>query len=164
MVIVDPAADVLTICERGHGKRTTFDEYRVQSRGGMGIINIRASERNGKVVAVREVHETDEVMVLTEKGMVIRTPVSAISSIGRATQGVRILQVEEGDRVRALARLVPEEAEPEEVETGPTEPTPPSSPPAAKPPAAPSPERNGFDAEDDGADGRKPPSGDDEPE
>jgi DNA gyrase subunit A len=106
MIIVDPQATLLTVCENGYGKRTDFDEYRVQSRGGKGIINIKASDRNGKVVAMKSVRDADELMLITQTGMIVRTGVREIRTIGRATQGVRIIAFKGDDKLMAMARVV----------------------------------------------------------
>ena len=106
MAVVDPTAALLTICEHGYGKRTKYEEYRVQSRGGMGIINIRTSGRNGKVVAVKSVRDNDELVLITEGGMIVRIGVSDMRSIGRATQGVRVINLKSEDRVVAVAKVV----------------------------------------------------------
>ena len=103
----DPAS-ILTVCAKGYGKRTVLSEYRSQSRGGKGLIDIKTTDRNGPVVAVAKVVDGDEVMLTTTSGMVIRTKVSDVSLIGRNTQGVRLIRVEEGDEVGSLAKL-PEE-------------------------------------------------------
>ena len=103
LVIVDESATLLTVCEHGFGKRTRFSEYRRQGRGGKGLINIRTSKRNGKVVAMKTVSDDDDLMLITQQGMVVRTSVKQISIIGRATQGVRIMNPREGDRVVAAA-------------------------------------------------------------
>jgi len=109
MAIVDPMASLLTLCENGHGKRTSFDEYRLQSRGGYGVINIKTTERNGKVVAMKSVRDADEIMLITQKGMIVRTGVSGIRMIGRATQGVRVISLKSGDSLVAVARVVAED-------------------------------------------------------
>jgi DNA gyrase subunit A len=96
---------LLTVSERGYGKRTPLDEYRVQSRGGLGIINIHTTDRNGRVVGIAYVHDDDELMLITEQGKVLRTVTRDIRTIGRATQGVRLIGVEEDDRVVSIARL-----------------------------------------------------------
>ena len=111
MAVVDPTDALLTICEHGYGKRTKFEEYRVQSRGGMGIINIRTSGRNGKVVAVKSVRDNDELVLITEGGMVVRIGVSDLRSIGRATQGVRMINLKSEDRVVALAKVVTDDVD-----------------------------------------------------
>jgi DNA gyrase subunit A len=99
---------LLTVVENGYGKRTELDEYRVQSRGGIGIINIQTSERNGRVVGIAYVRGDDEVMFITQQGKILRTRTEDIRTIGRATQGVRLIDVEEGDRVVSVARLAEE--------------------------------------------------------
>lgn len=109
MIVIEPDASVLTVCEKGYGKRTDFDEYRSQSRGGKGLINIKTTDRNGKVVALRTVTDDDELMLIGAKGLVIRFSASDLRQIGRATQGVRLIRIEDGDRIVAVARLAPEE-------------------------------------------------------
>ena len=100
---------LLTVVENGYGKRTELDEYRVQSRGGIGIINIQTSERNGRVVGIAYVRGDDEVMFITQQGKILRTRTEDIRTIGRATQGVRLIDLEEGDRVVSVARLAEED-------------------------------------------------------
>ena len=106
---VEDEASILTVCARGYGKRTPLSEYRAQNRGGKGLIDIQTSDRNGPVVAIAKVVESDEVMLTTSSGMVIRTKVESIRTIGRNTQGVRLIRVEEGDTVSSLAKLPHEE-------------------------------------------------------
>ncbi len=107
---------ILTVCANGYGKRTLLTEYRVQNRGGKGLIDIQTSERNGPVVAVARVTEKDEVMLTTSSGMVIRTKIGETRTIGRNTQGVRLIRVEEGDAVSSLAKLPLEELDVAEAE------------------------------------------------
>lgn len=109
MVIVDENATLLTVCENGFGKRTDFSEYSAQHRGGQGVINIKTTERNGNVVALIDVRDEDELIMITAKGMVIRTPANSIRSIGRNTQGVKLFSVDEDDKVVSVARVLPEE-------------------------------------------------------
>ncbi|MCY2924714.1 MAG: DNA gyrase subunit A [Planctomycetota bacterium] len=109
MGVVDPMAAVLTVCENGYGKRTSFEEYRVQSRGGSGIINIRTTDRNGKVVAMKTMRDADELMLITDGGMITRTGVSELRTIGRATQGVRLMALKPGHKLVGVARVVAEE-------------------------------------------------------
>ncbi|VVB87120.1 DNA gyrase subunit A [uncultured archaeon] len=109
--VVEGGSTLLTVTENGFGKRTVFDEYRISNRGGQGVITIDVSIRNGNVVDIRTVHEDDEIMVTTSKGIIIRVPVSGIRVQGRNTQGVRIMNVEESDRVVGVARLAMEEEE-----------------------------------------------------
>jgi len=109
MVILDPAATMLTLCENGYGKRTHFDEYRIQSRGGYGIINIKTTARNGKVVAVKPIRDSDELMLITSGGMIVRTGADGLRTIGRATQGVRVIGLKPGDKLVAIARVISED-------------------------------------------------------
>ncbi len=111
MVVTDGSGALLTVCENGYGKRTAVEEYRLQSRGGKGIIDIRTSDRNGKVVNLLAVKEDDEVMMITKDGQIVRTKVSNISVIGRNTQGVRCISLNEGDRLVSVARIPSEEPE-----------------------------------------------------
>ncbi len=110
MVAIEPGQSVLTVCENGFGKRTNIDEYRKTRRGGKGVINIKTTERNGRVVSILAVIDTDELMVITAAGMMLRTDLSALREIGRATQGVRVIRIDETDRVVAVAKLAPDEA------------------------------------------------------
>ena len=101
-----PAPTVLTVTANGYGKRTELAEYRVQSRGGKGLITIKTTERNGPVVSATLVSDAEEVMLITNKGMLIRMPAKGISVIGRNTQGVRLITVEsKEEQVVALARV-----------------------------------------------------------
>jgi len=109
MAAIQPGSFVLTVCEMGYGKRTEIEEYRLTRRGGKGVINIKTTDRNGKVVAVRAVSEADELMLITAKGIMLRTGLDAVRAIGRATQGVRLIRVDEGDRVVAVAKLARDE-------------------------------------------------------
>ena len=101
----DDPASLLTVCSQGFGKRTALTEYRSQNRGGKGLIDIKTTDRNGPVVAILKVTDLDEVMLTTTGGIIIRTGVADINMIGRNTQGVRLIRVEEGDTVSSLAKL-----------------------------------------------------------
>ncbi len=111
MVVIKRDATLLVVTENGFGKRTPISDYRVTNRGGKGVINVKTSERNGKVVAIKEVLEDDELMIITEKGIIIRQPVKQIKEIGRNTQGVKLINLDEGDRVVDVARVVKSEEE-----------------------------------------------------
>jgi DNA gyrase subunit A len=111
MEVVRPGGTLLTVSENGYGKRTELDEYRVQSRGGVGIINIHTSERNGRVVGIANVRDDDEVMIITQQGKVLRMVMRDMRTIGRATQGVRLIEIDENDRVVSIARLAEREEE-----------------------------------------------------
>jgi DNA gyrase subunit A len=132
MQVVREGGTVLTVTQHGYGKRTELDEYRLQSRGGVGIINIQTSERNGKVVGIAYVHDDDELMLISQQGMILRMVAKDARSIGRATQGVRMLGVEEGDEVVSVARLAEKESDenggPAVENGGPSEPSEPSEP------------------------------------
>jgi len=109
MEIVKPGGTILTVTERGYGKRTEIEEYRVQSRGGVGIINISTSDRNGQVVGVAYVQAGDELLVITQQGMILRMMTDDVRAIGRATQGVTIIDIADDDKVVSIARLVEKE-------------------------------------------------------
>ncbi len=103
--VVSKEGSVLTVTDNGYGKRTPIDEYRLQSRGGKGLINIKTGGRNGNVVGVNVLAGDEHVILITEKGMIIRLDTAEISTIGRNTQGVRLIQLEEGDHLVSVARL-----------------------------------------------------------
>jgi DNA gyrase subunit A len=100
---------ILSVTENGYGKRTAADEYRLQGRGGSGVINVKTTERNGKVVGIAQVTEKSEVMLISQYGKIIRMDSKTIRESGRAAQGVRLLQLEPGDRVAAAVVIPPEE-------------------------------------------------------
>ena len=106
VVVQDAESTLLTVSAKGYGKRTGVSDYRLTRRGGKGVINIRTSERNGKVVAVRGVVDEDELIIVTLNGILIRQPIGEISSIGRNTQGVRLINLDEDDEVMDVARVV----------------------------------------------------------
>ena len=118
IVVVDKNATLLTVCENGFGKRTDYSEYSVQRRSGQGVINIKTSERNGKVVALMNVSDDNELMMMTAKGMIIRAAINTIRSIGRNTQGVTLISLKAGDKVVSVAPVIGvDEEEAEGVET-----------------------------------------------
>ncbi len=104
-VVVREGASLLTVTSRGGGKRTSVDDYRVQRRGGQGLINFRLSEKTGDVVGVREVTDEDELMLVTRNGVINRQPASQIRVIGRATQGVRVIALDDGDELVDIAKV-----------------------------------------------------------
>ncbi|OGH56573.1 MAG: DNA gyrase subunit A [Candidatus Lindowbacteria bacterium RIFCSPLOWO2_12_FULL_62_27] len=108
--LANKGADLLTVTEKGYGKRTPLEEYRVQSRGGKGIINMKATDRNGKVIDVLEVSDKDELLLITKKGVVMRIRVKEVRECGRNTQGVRLINLAAGDALSDVARVVQEEA------------------------------------------------------
>jgi DNA gyrase subunit A len=122
MDIVEEHGHLLTVTEKGYGKRSEASEYRFQGRGGSGVINIRVTEKNGPVAGIKSVTDADQLLLITQSGMLIRIKVKDIRETGRAAQGVKLIDLDEGDRVVAVAKL----AEPEDVDDEPqaTLPTP----------------------------------------
>ena len=116
MEILTLGFDILTVAEGGYGKRTQMDEYRLQSRGGKGIITMKTTEKTGRVVGVQQVTEDDQLMLISNKGKIIRMRIKDIRVIGRNTQGVRLIELEEGERVVSLARLAEKEEDEDETE------------------------------------------------
>jgi len=110
--VVQEGAQILTITERGYGKRTPLDEYRLQGRAGKGIIDIKTGGRNGTVVGMLQVREGDDVLVITTKGRIIRFPSQDVSSQGRNTMGVRIIDLDADDKVGSIARVEAESSTP----------------------------------------------------
>ena len=108
MEVINPltaSSTIFTVTENGFGKRTELDEYRVQSRGGKGVITIKTSERNGCVVAIKQVTEDNDLMLITDQGKIIRNRITDTRVIGRNTQGVRLMVTEEHERIVAVAKL-----------------------------------------------------------
>src|SRR5689334_3745732 len=127
MEVLKPGGTILSVTEQGFGKRTELEEYRLQSRGGVGIINIQASDRNGKVIGVAQVSDVDELMLITQQGKILRMASKDIRTIGRATQGVRLIDIEGDDRAVSIARLAEQESD-DAAGDGETPPAPPSEP------------------------------------
>ncbi len=109
MVIVEEKAALFTVCENGYGKRTGLENYKSQSRGGVGLKNIKTNSRNGKVVALKTVQPKDDLMMITAHGIIIRTGLDQIRSIGRNTQGVRLIKLKPDDKLVAAEKIVYEE-------------------------------------------------------
>jgi DNA gyrase subunit A len=121
---IDSRGTILTVTEKGFGKRSPVSAYRLQSRGGMGVINIKTTEKNGKVAGIAHVTNDDQLLVISEQGMIIRFPVSGVRSMGRNTQGVRLINLDETDRVVAAIKVVEKEQEDEGGPEEPAEPAP----------------------------------------
>jgi DNA gyrase subunit A len=130
MVVVKPQSALLTVTALGFGKRTRMEEYRLQSRGGKGIINLKVTKKNGEVVGAKTAGDRDEVMLISQEGMMVRCPAKDVRITGRATQGVRVISIKGKDRVASVACVVPKEKE--EGEEPPT-----TSEPAVESPPAP---------------------------
>jgi DNA gyrase subunit A len=138
MVAVRPGATILTVCERGYGKRTAADEYRLTKRGGKGVINIRTTDRNGKVIAVLDVFDNDELIMISQNGITVRSTVADMRVISRATQGVRLISLAENDILTSVARIEEDKIPGEAL--------------ASVGGADDGPDGEDFDAEDDGGD------------
>lgn len=110
MVVTSGDGTIMTICEQGYGKRTAVDQYRLQGRGGQGLIDIKTSDRNGQVISLLWVADEDDVMFITKDGQIMRTSAGGVSVIGRATQGVRCIGLNDGDSLVAVAKVPNEEA------------------------------------------------------
>jgi DNA gyrase subunit A len=130
MQVAKPGGTLLTVTEKGYAKNTLIDEYRVTGRGGLGVKNVEVTDKNGPVVAITQVHASEELLVMTEQGKILRTPANEIRTIGRATQGVRLMDLEDEDRIVSVALVDAAVAEelPATVDT-PAEPTPGEEPP-----------------------------------
>jgi DNA gyrase subunit A len=109
MVVVRREATLLVVSEKGYGKRSELSEYRVQKRGGKGIITFKVTEKTGSIVALKEVIPDDELMMITHLGVIIRVPVDGIRVIGRNTQGVKVMNLDTGDTLQDVARVVKED-------------------------------------------------------
>ncbi len=105
----DKEKTLLSVSEKGFGKRTKVSEYRLQARGGKGIINLKVTEKTGSVISIKLVSDADELMIITTKGTLIRTKIKDIKTIGRNTQGVRLIKLKEGEKVSAVARIAEED-------------------------------------------------------
>ncbi len=119
--ILEAQGDVLTVAANGFGKRTPIDDYRKQSRGGMGIINLKVSDKTGDVIAAKHVTGGEGLMLITQAGMIIRINVATVRLVGRSTQGVKLMDLDAGDRLVAVAKLAEEE---EKLDDGPETPQP----------------------------------------
>jgi DNA gyrase subunit A len=116
MVITAEGDSLLTVCENGYGKRTLLEDYRTQSRGGLGLINIKVTERNGPVVALKAVSDENELMMISANGIIIRTGLEDVRAIGRNTAGVRMIKLKADDKLVAVERLAKDESADEEDE------------------------------------------------
>ena len=111
MEIIDDSVEILSVTENGYGKRTECSQYRKQTRGGKGILAMRLTEKNGAIAAIRPVNEGQDLMIITDKGQVIRTSISGISLMGRTTQGVRIIRLKDGEKVVAVENFAEDDSD-----------------------------------------------------
>lgn len=117
MLIKDRDGMILTMTENGYGKRTRIDEYPLQARSGKGVINLRCNAKTGDVVSVLPAPDSEELMAITSSGIVIRMPMSSITIYGRATQGVIVMKVDNGEKVVSITKVKSEDDEIDEVST-----------------------------------------------
>jgi len=110
-IVADDSSPILTATEKGYGKRTGLDEYRAQARGGSGVISIKTSDRNGKVVGAIQVTDEDEMMLISNKGTLVRARAADVSIIGRNTQGVTLINISKGEKLVSVAKIAETEAE-----------------------------------------------------
>ncbi len=131
MQVAKPGGTLLTVTEKGYAKNTLLDEYRVTGRGGLGVKNVEVTDKNGQVVAIAQIHANEELLVMTEWGKILRTPANEIRTVGRATQGVKLMDLEDEDKIVSVALV--EAAVADEMAAPPTdtpgEPTPGDEPP-----------------------------------
>jgi DNA gyrase subunit A len=106
MEVIDDKSEILTVTSRGYGKRSAAEEYRQQSRGGKGILAMKLTEKTGEIMAILPVTDKDDLMIITDKGQVIRTKISGISLLGRNTQGVRLINVKPDEKVVAVEKII----------------------------------------------------------
>jgi len=129
MQVAKPGGTLLTVTEKGYAKNTLIDEYRVTGRGGLGVKNVEVTDKNGAVVAITQIHANEELLVMTEQGKILRTPANEIRTIGRATQGVKLMDLEGEDKIVSVALV--EAATAEEGAANGEAPPPPSEPPTS---------------------------------
>ena len=111
MVVPQKSSTILTVTALGFAKRTTIDEYRLTSRGGKGVINIKVTDKNGEAVNLKTVNDKDELMVITQNGIFLRCAIKDIRETGRSSQGVRLIKLQDKDRVSCVAPVIAEEEE-----------------------------------------------------
>jgi len=109
MEALDPHGEILTVTERGYGKRTPIEDYRKQSRGGLGIINLKVGAKTGEVIGAHHVTASDGLMLITQEGMIIRINVSGVRVVGRSTMGVKLMNLSADDRLVSIAKVEREE-------------------------------------------------------
>jgi DNA gyrase subunit A len=152
MDVVEESGHLLTVTEKGYGKRSEVSEYRFQGRGGSGVINIKVTDKNGPVVGIKSVSDADQLLLITQSGMLIRIKVKDIRETGRAAQGVRLINLDPGDRVVAVAKLAETDEgdeEPQAALPGAPEPAPAGSRPKRDKSGAPFLDEDEEDDEDD---------------
>jgi DNA gyrase subunit A len=109
LIVIRSATTLLVVTDKGFGKRSEIDDYRITRRGGKGVITVRTGEKNGNLIAIKEINDRDELVIITNSGMVIRQGVKKIRVMGRATQGVKLINLKEGDSIADVAKVVSED-------------------------------------------------------
>ena len=115
MLVVKREGTILVATEKGFGKRTDVIQYRTQTRGGKGVLTMRCTEKTGKMVSIMEVVDSDDLIVITDAGVLMRQPIAAIRTIGRVTQGVKLVKLDTGSSISSITRVISEESATEEV-------------------------------------------------
>jgi DNA gyrase subunit A len=110
MLVVRREGTILVATEKGYGKRTEVLQYRTQTRGGKGVLTMRCTDKTGKMVNIMEVVDSDDLIVITDSGVLMRQPISAIRTIGRVTQGVRLVKLDAGTNISSITRVISEDA------------------------------------------------------
>jgi len=117
MLVVRREGTILVATEKGMGKRTDVIQYRTQTRGGKGVMTMRCTDKTGKMVKIMEVVDSDDLIIITDSGVLMRQPVAAIRTIGRVTQGVKLVKLDEGTSISSITRVISEEVPPEKETT-----------------------------------------------
>ncbi|MEE9430881.1 MAG: DNA gyrase C-terminal beta-propeller domain-containing protein, partial [Melioribacteraceae bacterium] len=113
IVVRTAGSTLLVVTDKGYGKRSSIDDYRITKRGGKGVITVRTGEKTGNLISIKEINDNDELVIITNGGMVIRQGVKKIRVMGRATQGVRLINLKEGHLIADVARVIADDSEPE---------------------------------------------------
>jgi DNA gyrase subunit A len=111
MIVVHENSSILTVTEIGYGKRSAVDDFRLTKRGAQGVLALKTTPKTGPMVAMKEVAENDDLIIITSNGVIIRQSVADIREMGRVTQGVRLIRLDSGDHIADVAKIVPEEVE-----------------------------------------------------
>ena len=121
MLVVKREGTILVATEKGYGKRTDIIQYRTQTRGGKGVLTMRCTEKTGKMVKIMEVVDSDDLIVITDAGVLMRQPIEAIRTIGRVTQGVRLVKLDNDSLISSITRVMKEDEKEDKVESPPEE-------------------------------------------
>ena len=113
IAINDTASEILVVSENGYGKRSSIEDYRITNRGGKGVKTISVTDKTGKLVAIKNVIDSDDLMIINKSGIAIRMAVDSLRVMGRATQGVRLIKVREDDSIAAVAKVMKDDDDPE---------------------------------------------------